>query len=185
LPALAAPRPMSGPVVPDVLAATSAAAYGRDAAAVAADREALLDRIAQFSPKIVQSGGGQATDDPGKGSLSNPPHAPRSFEADLPTAADSGGPGRQPTDGLWRAGSDRSRLRCRPKLHPNRQPWRTTGNRQPLEPMRLKRAATHDHLPAAAQLRPRRRSPPPPGWTPPTCTSWRLWRACRWHHWAC
>jgi hypothetical protein len=62
--------PVAGdPVVRDVLMATSAATYGRDATAVAADREALLERIALLSRLTAGSGGGQALDDPGNGAM--------------------------------------------------------------------------------------------------------------------
>ena len=53
----------------DLLAATSAAAFGREAAAVAADREALLERIAELGRAAVAAGTGETKDDPGKGSL--------------------------------------------------------------------------------------------------------------------
>jgi hypothetical protein len=66
------PPPEGDPVVRDVLAATSAAAYGRDAAAVAADREALLERIAELGRAAASAGTGEARDDPGKGAVPAP-----------------------------------------------------------------------------------------------------------------
>jgi Helicase HerA, central domain len=64
------PPPPGDPVVQDVLAASSAARYGRAAAAVAADREALLERIAQLSRRPAPlASSGEAIDDPDKGAL--------------------------------------------------------------------------------------------------------------------
>jgi hypothetical protein len=63
------PPPPGDPVVQDVLAASSAARYGRAAAAVAADREALLERIAQLGRRAPSASTGEAIDDPDKGAL--------------------------------------------------------------------------------------------------------------------
>src|SRR5439155_26230069 len=63
------PPPEPDPVVSDVLAGQSAARFGRDAASVAADREVLLDRIAQLGRSTSTSGRGEALDDPGQGAL--------------------------------------------------------------------------------------------------------------------
>jgi hypothetical protein len=64
------PPPPGDPVVQDVLAASSAARYGRASAAVSADREALLERIAQLSRRAAQlASSGEAIDDPDKGAL--------------------------------------------------------------------------------------------------------------------
>jgi Helicase HerA, central domain len=64
------PPPAPDPVVRDLLAATSAACYGRDAQSVATDRDALLDRMAQLArSKSSQSGDGEALNDRGKGAL--------------------------------------------------------------------------------------------------------------------
>jgi hypothetical protein len=64
------PPPAGDPVVQDVLAAISATRYGRASTAVDADREALLERIAQFSRRAAPSASsGEAIDDPDKGAL--------------------------------------------------------------------------------------------------------------------
>jgi hypothetical protein len=63
-------RPPSGDaVVRDLLAASSAQRYGRDTRHVAADREVLLERVAQLGRARSAQGTGQALDDPGKGAL--------------------------------------------------------------------------------------------------------------------
>ncbi len=63
------PPPNPDSVVRDLLAATSAACYGRDAGTVAADRTALLERVAQLARSKTHSGTGEALVDPGKGAL--------------------------------------------------------------------------------------------------------------------
>src|SRR5439155_17757591 len=91
------------------LAETSAAAYGRDAATLAADREALLERIAELSRGSTSSGNGEARDDPDKGAL--PP--PRSSE---------------------RSQSRRGRGRSRPRRNVRTGDQRTHTNREGAEP---------------------------------------------------
>jgi hypothetical protein len=63
------PPPAGDRVVHDLLAASSALRYGRDARHVAADREVLLERLAQLGRPRSAQATGQALDDPGKGAL--------------------------------------------------------------------------------------------------------------------
>jgi hypothetical protein len=63
------PPPAGDTVVHDLLAASSALRYGRDARHAAADREVLLERLAQLGRARSAQGTGQALDDPGKGAL--------------------------------------------------------------------------------------------------------------------
>ncbi|MBV9583094.1 MAG: TraM recognition domain-containing protein, partial [Chloroflexi bacterium] len=63
------PPSVGDAVVRDLLASSSALRYGRDARHVAANREVLLDRVAQLGRARAAQGTGQALDDPGKGAL--------------------------------------------------------------------------------------------------------------------
>ncbi len=61
--------PIGDSVVRDVLAAASAARYGRDAAAVASDRAALLDQLEPPTGLQANSGNGRSRIDPGAGRI--------------------------------------------------------------------------------------------------------------------
>jgi uncharacterized protein DUF87 len=63
------PPPTPDPVVRDLLAAASASRNGRDARRVVADREALLERIAQLANNRNHGGNGEVLADPGQGAL--------------------------------------------------------------------------------------------------------------------